>query len=74
MANYKVKVGDKVKVGSWDLPVVVKRIYHVDEQDNEVFDFESNRTVLLLDWEGHGQSKVFMHDEGKSWKQYFNIN
>lgn len=69
-----VKVGDRIKVGSWEVPVHIKRIYHIDAYGNEVFEFEAVSTVLELDWKEHGVSKVFLHDENKSWAKYQYLN
>jgi len=69
-----VKVGDRVRVGTWDLPVFVKRIYFVDGQDNECFEFEAAQQILELDWGQHGKSKVALHEEGKTWHKYLDLN
>lgn len=72
--NNLIKVGEQVRVMSWNLPVTVKRIYFVDAHGNEVFDFESSKTMLELDWGIHGSSKVSLDDEGKTWFRFFNLN
>lgn len=69
-----IKVGDRVRVGNWDLPVTVSRIYFEDDDGTEVFEFEAARKMLELDWGQHGKSKVAAHDEGKYFTKYQELN
>jgi len=69
-----IKIGDRVRVGTWDLPVFVKRIYFADGEGNECHEADAADQILELDWGQHGESRVFLHDEGRSWHQYINLN
>lgn len=72
-----IKVGDRIVVGTWDIPVFVERIYFEDNDGNEVFEFESARQMLALKWGvngEHGKSKVALYDEGNVWHKYLELN
>lgn len=54
-----VKVGDRVVVSGWDLPVYVAAIQK---------DPGTASVILHLDWKEFGKSRVFLHDQNKTWK------
>ena len=56
-----IKIGDRLVVQGMQLPAYVESIW---------FDSETNRTVIELDWREHGKSKVYLHDEDKTWVRY----
>jgi len=35
---------------------------------------EENRFKIHLDWGEHGQSYVWHHDEGKTWRRFLEVN
>ena len=69
-----VKLGDRVTVGNYQMPIFVERIYHEDKDGNECFAWEAARTMLRLDWGTFGKSKVALHDHGKVWHLYQELN
>jgi hypothetical protein len=61
-----INVNDRVVVrGRMETPVYVKEI---------IDDPESARTILILTWGKFGESKVYLHDEGKEWYKYSSCN
>jgi ketopantoate hydroxymethyltransferase len=60
-----VKVGDRLVVQGMPFAAYVERIEE---------DLASARTVLHLDWKEHGKSRVYLHDENKTWYKYTNAN
>lgn len=61
-----VKKGERISMPGWEhLPVFVK---HVD------YDIDEARWVITLDWGEHGTSRVYDHDEGKTWNRYRELN
>jgi hypothetical protein len=61
----RVKVGDKVVVGSsMGYDITVKSIQTLEDK----------RVELILDWGQYGKSRVYMHDHGKTWKLKVDIN
>ena len=52
----------------------VSRIYFEDDDGNEVFEFESSRQMLELDWGTFGKSKIAAHDEGKYFHKVLDLN
>lgn len=69
-----IKIGDRIRVGSWHLPVIIDRIYFVDNDDNEVPEELAARIMLEVNWGEHGKSKVSMADEGRRWFKYQDLN
>lgn len=61
----QVKEGIRVKVGHWDIPVIIAKVNPPDE---------SRRIRLDLKWENHGVSFVYLHDIGKTWTLYGQLN
>lgn len=61
----RIKIGDRLIVANRDEKVVVEKIYY-DEKIAGV--------VLILDWGVYGKSRVYAHDEGKTWHKYNDIN
>lgn len=73
--NPLVKVGDKVRVAGWNLPVVIEKIYFEDRDGKETkWEFEASRVMLSLNWGEHGKSKVSMNDKDKVWFLYSAAN
>jgi hypothetical protein len=35
---------------------------------------DSNDWLIRLDWGNHGKSRVWLHDEGKIWKKWMELN
>lgn len=60
-----VKIGDRLVVQGLSYPAYVERI----EEDPK-----TASTIIYLDWKEFGKSKVYLHDEGKTWYQYSNSN
>lgn len=61
-----IKIGDRVVVyGRMETPVYVKDI--VDDPEND-------RTILILNWGNFGTSKVYLHDQDKTWYEYTESN
>jgi hypothetical protein len=60
-----VKVGDRLVVQDCPFPAYVERI----EEDPS-----TASTVLHLDWKEYGKSRVYLHDEGKTWRLHMNVN
>ena len=71
----EIKVGDRVSVYGYTLPITVSRIYWVDAQGNETeFSKLAAKVMLELSWGEHGKSKVALDDENKVWYRYSNAN
>ena len=61
-----VKKGERVSIPRWEhLRVTVKSV------DWDPFD---HAWVIILDWGEHGTSRVYGHDEGKTWQRYAAVN
>ena len=61
-----IQKGDRVVVGSFDyLTVVVESVVPEPYTD---------RVAVHLDWGEHGKSRVWEHDEGKTWHRYEYVN
>lgn len=60
-----LNIKDKVVVYGHMPPAIVKDI---------VVDAERNRTKAILDWGHLGTSYVYLHDEGKVWFKYSDVN
>ena len=60
-----IKVGDRLIVNNLPFPAFVEAIQ---------FEPETYRTIVYLNWREHGKSKVYMHDENKTWKKYLEVN
>lgn len=61
-----LKIGERLVVmGLKEYPAIVEKVW---------FDQETDRTVIELDWGEHGKSRVYAHDENKSWYRYTNSN
>lgn len=60
-----VKVGDRIVVQNMPYPAYVESVW---------FDPETHRTVINVDWKEHGKSKVYAHDENKTWHKYVDLN
>ena len=64
----------------WTAPSVGDRIivhgimYATAKVANVVWDTETHRYVLTVDWGEHGYSRVFDHDEGNVWYRYKSAN
>lgn len=72
-----IKVGDRVRVGTWDMHIEVSKIYFENDNGEEVFEFEATRKMLALKWGKNGElgkSKVALHDEGKVWHKVMDLN
>lgn len=60
-----IKVGERLVVqGMIEFPAYVEKI----ESDN------AGNTIIFLDWKEHGKSRVYLHDEGKVWVRYSEMN
>lgn len=57
------KVGDKVVVYGYKAAV-----------ESVVYDENTDRTVLNLDYGSYGKAKVYLHDENKIWFAMKNAN
>lgn len=60
-----VKIGDRIVVQGLAFQAHVEKIW---------YDQETDRTVIELDWREHGKSKVYAHDENKTWFKYTTAN
>lgn len=61
-----IKIGDRVVVsGRMETPVYVKDI--VDDPEN-------TQIVLILNWGIWGTSRVYLHDQDKTWYKYNESN
>lgn len=60
-----VKVGDRLVVQGLPFPAYVEKI----EQEPE-----TASTIIFLDWKKFGKSKVYLHDENKTWFRYSDKN
>lgn len=60
-----VIVGDRLVVQSSPFPAYVESVW---------YDPETDRTVINLDWKEYGKSKVYAHDENKTWHKYIVLN
>lgn len=70
-----IKVGDRVVVHGWTVPIRVKRIYLEDATGHETpFSEKAGRVMLALDWGEFGESKVALHDENRTWYRYMIAN
>jgi len=60
--NPPVQKGERVVVSGWNNQVtkVADCVYNPQEA----------RWVIILDWGEHGISRVYDHDEGKTWYHY----
>jgi len=54
----ELKVGERLIVQGSPFPAYVERI------ENEP---HLARTTIHLDWKEYGKSRVYLHDEGKTW-------
>lgn len=62
----RVRPGDRVVVGSFsELKTLVERV---------VPDPRTGDVAIYLDWGEHGKSRVWEHDEGKTWRRYEWVN
>jgi hypothetical protein len=61
--NNEVKAGDVLVVYG-----------HQAKVESVFYDPETARTQINLDWGAMGKSKVFAHDEGKTWVRLKNFN
>jgi len=60
------KVGERIVIhGMSDF---VARVESVE------WNIESSDWVIRLDWGIHGKSRVWLHDEGKIWKKWMELN
>jgi len=60
-----IKIGDRLVVGQMrEFPAFVEAV----DYSNDI------GTIIYLDWGIHGKSKVFAHDEGKTWHKYLELN
>ena len=70
-----VKIGERVKVSDYSIPVFVSRIFFVDATGREVDEVLGVVQMLELDWgPENSKSKVALHDEGKTWVKYSGLN
>lgn len=71
-----IKVGDRVVVQGWTVPITVAKIYLEDPTGHETpFSETAGRVMLKLDWGPEfGESKVALHDENKTWFRYAVVN
>jgi hypothetical protein len=56
-----IKVGDRLVVQQMPFEAFVERI-ETDQTTGVV--------TLFLDWKEHGKSRVYLHDENKTWYKY----
>jgi hypothetical protein len=56
-----IEIGDRLVVSGIPFPAYVEKVEYESETD---------RTVIYLDWKEHGKSKVYLHDENKTWYKY----
>lgn len=59
--NQMVRIGERLVVQGMPFPAYV---------DNIEYDAATDRTTILLDWKEHGKSRVYLHDENKTWVRY----
>jgi len=71
-----VKVGDRVVVNcGYNPPVKVDSIVHEDKDGVPTVDPKKIAcTRLNLDWGELGKSRVYLHDEGKTWYKCNDVN
>lgn len=71
-----IKVGDRVVVNAgYNPPVTVESITYEDKDGNLTEDATKVAcTRLGLDWGEHGKSRVYLHDEGKTWFKCEDVN
>lgn len=60
-----VKVGDRLIVQGSEFPAYVETVW---------YDEATAQTVIELDWREYGRSKVYLHDEGKTWHKFIDVN
>lgn len=60
-----IKVGDRLVVQSMPYPAYVENIEHEESTAS---------TILHLDWKEFGKSRVFLHDENKTWYKFIANN
>lgn len=60
-----INVGDRLVVQSMAFPAYVERIEYEES---------TARTILHLDWKEFGKSRVYLHDENKTWYKYVSNN
>ncbi len=60
-----VKIGDRLVVQEMPFPAYVESIEYEES---------TARTVIHLDWKEHGKSRVYAHDENKTWYKYMDNN
>jgi hypothetical protein len=60
-----VKIGDRLVVQGSAFPAYVESIW---------YDENTASTVINLDWREYGKSKVYLHDENKTWVLFLNQN
>lgn len=52
------KIGERLIVQGSKFPAYVESV---------VYEPETARTIIYLDWKEFGKSRVYLHDEGKTW-------
>ena len=60
-----IKVGDRLLVQNSPFPAYVESIE---------YDPITDRTTIYLDWKEYGKSRVYLHDENKTWVKYIYLN
>jgi len=60
-----VKVGDRLVVQGMQFPAYIEKI----EPEPS-----TARVILHLDWKEFGKSRVYLHDENKTWFKYESNN
>lgn len=60
-----IKIGDRLVVQGSPFAAYVESI----EEDPG-----TASTVIHLDWKEYGKSRVYLHDENKTWHLYLNVN
>jgi hypothetical protein len=56
-----VKIGERLVIQGMPFPAYVEFVE---------YDAATARTVISVDWKEHGKSRVYLHDEGKTWERY----
>lgn len=60
-----VQIGDRLVVQGLPFPAYVERVEYEPTTD---------RTIIHLDWKEHGKSRVYLHDENKTWHKFLALN
>ena len=60
-----IKKGDRIVVSNLPNKVIVEDV---------IYEKQTDRIIMILDWGQFGKSKVYYHDENKTWHRYLSLN